>query len=415
LINVLLLSGCSSIRKDILSFARQHHYHVGFYLLDPTTGKALIDINGDKYFTPASNTKILTFYSALSVLGDSIQALKYEESDSVLYIWGTGDPVFLNDIFTDTVVIHRLREADSLVLSTSAFHEKYFGPGWSWDDYNYSYSPERSGFPIYGNMVKFSMDSITKELTVRPRYFVDSVRFMEGEQFEVVREQSRNLFYVTLGECKTCTLYRPFKTSWNTTRQLLADTLHIPIGFTDRALPDSALRLYSLPTDTVLKEMMRASDNFVAEQLLMQIGMKVSDTLNSENAIDYMHNILDRQLPDSLIWVDGSGLSRYNLTTPRNVVRLWQILIQTIGVDRIKKLVSVGGVAGTIKNWYAMDQPYIYGKTGTLSNNHNLSGLLFTRSGKMLIFAYMNNNYPFTSADVKVGMENILRNVYEHY
>jgi D-alanyl-D-alanine carboxypeptidase/D-alanyl-D-alanine-endopeptidase (penicillin-binding protein 4) len=78
-------------------------------------------------------------------------------------------------------------------------------------------------------------------------------------------------------------------------------------------------------------------------------------------------------------------------------------------------LLATGGVNGTVKNWYKADKPYIFGKTGTLSNNHALSGFLVTKSGKTLIFAFMSNNYVATTSDIRRNMQNILKNIYDNY
>ena len=76
---------------------------------------------------------------------------------------------------------------------------------------------------------------------------------------------------------------------------------------------------------------------------------------------------------------------------------------------------STGGVSGTIKNWYAAEQPYVFAKTGTLKHNHSLSGYLKTNSGKTLIFSFMNNHYPFSSTQVKTEMQSLLEDIRENY
>jgi len=43
----------------------------GFVLYDPAADSVLHDMDGDKYFTPASNTKILALYASINTLPDT--------------------------------------------------------------------------------------------------------------------------------------------------------------------------------------------------------------------------------------------------------------------------------------------------------------------------------------------------------
>src|SRR5690554_1379634 len=88
----------NGIQKHIESDFYKNQF-TGFYLYDPETKQVMEDYNGEKYFTPASNVKILTLYSAMKTLPDSIPALRYERIDGDLYIEGLGDPTFLHPEF----------------------------------------------------------------------------------------------------------------------------------------------------------------------------------------------------------------------------------------------------------------------------------------------------------------------------
>ncbi|WP_282631138.1 D-alanyl-D-alanine carboxypeptidase [Empedobacter sedimenti] len=66
----------------------------GFYLYDPILKEEIYNYNGNKFFTPASNTKIFTLYTAMKMLGDSIPAFKYQLIGDELHIEGTGDVIF---------------------------------------------------------------------------------------------------------------------------------------------------------------------------------------------------------------------------------------------------------------------------------------------------------------------------------
>jgi D-alanyl-D-alanine carboxypeptidase/D-alanyl-D-alanine-endopeptidase (penicillin-binding protein 4) len=161
--------------------------------------------------------------------------------------------------------------------------------------------------------------------------------------------------------------------------------------------------------------MMQESDNFIAEQLLLVCSQAVSDTLQPDIAIRYIKKNFLRDLVDEPQWVDGSGLSRYNLFTPRSIVEVWKKIYKLIPRDRLFAILATGGRSGTIKNWYKGDQPYIFGKTGSLSHNHCLSGYLVAKSGKTFIFSFMNNNFASPVNEIKINMENILKSIYENY
>ena len=83
--------------------------------------------------------------------------------------------------------------------------------------------------------------------------------------------------------------------------------------------------------------------------------------------------------------------------------------------QQLLQLFPQGGVNGTIKNNYKAPKPYVFAKTGTLSNNHSLVGYLRTDSGKMMAFAFMNNNFINRASDVRREMEKVLAYIKENY
>ena len=114
-------------------------------------------------------------------------------------------------------------------------------------------------------------------------------------------------------------------------------------------------------------------------------------------------------MPSQLTWRDGSGLSRYNLLTPRSMVTILDKMYQEYDIERILTLFPTGGKSGTLRNWYKGNPPYIFAKTGTMSNKHCLSGYIKTKEGKTLIFSFMHNNYIGSSSQVKREMEKVFK------
>lgn len=392
--------------------------HVGLIVYDPVTHKTIYDHQGDRYFTPGSNIKILTFYTALRLLGDSIPALRYVQRNDSLIIWGTGDPSFLyENTYPESKTFNFLKgQPGKLFFSSSNFQSKLLGPGWAWDDYDEAYQVERTPFPIYGNLARVRKLN-GKFLTVPLAFTIttgDSAVNNKGRAMLSRGMESNQLTYFP-GKSGAREWKTPFHYSDDLLRKLLADSLKREVALLSVKLPSNARTLYSLSADSLYKVMMQESDNFIAEQLLMMCAAVVSDTLRPEIAIQYMKKKWLADLPDKPVWMDGSCLSRYNLLTPRLIVALWDRIYDLVPRDRLFSLLAVGGESGTIREYYKADRRFIIGKTGSLANNHSLSGYLVTKRGRTLIFSWMNNNFTTPARDVRLRMETVLKNVYENY
>lgn len=418
---VALLVGCSPIhliKKEIGKTEQELQDHVGFYLVDQSSNKTLLDYNGAKYFTPASNTKIFTFYTALRLLGDSVSSLKYFQSGDSLIFQGLGDPSLLyKNVFDNSRIYQFLKnQPTKLFFSNKNFQTDNLGTGWAWDDYNDYYSAERAAFPIYGNLISVQHPNEGSFIFQPSRFssdfhFSDEIHTTE----KIVRGIDSNLLIFSRGKKKSNSFTIPFRVSSDLIIDLLSDTLHRSVEEINRAIPKNASVIKSIPTDSLYKVMMQDSDNFIAEQLLLQCAAMVSDTLKPELAIQYSSKNFLSDLPDAPQWVDGSGLSRMNLFTPRSIVALWKKIYEAVSQNRLFALLAVGGRNGTLKDWYKADVPYIFGKTGSLSNNHSLSGFLITRKNKVFIFSFMNNNFIASNADVRTRMEKILKQVHDKF
>jgi len=416
---IWIASGCSNkILQQIDQLEKDYQEHTGFALYDVSSGKYVIQKNGDKYFTPASNTKVLTLFTAQHILKDSIPALYFVERGDSLIIWGSGSPELLYKNLPQSNIYRWLKDQPKdLYLSTGNFYDQHFGSGWAWDDYYYAFSSEKSPLPLYGNMLTLTKRSDTQVLSVDIPYFKQHFYLDDSTyESEVVRTLGTNeLNYHPAIKDEQFEIEVPYHTSALTTAQLLSDTLDRKVRLVNIPLPKKHNTKWGIPVESAFKEMMQESDNFIAEQLLLVCAGMTTDSLKSEAAIRWAQEKLLKNSPDPIIWKDGSGLSRYNLVTPRTMVWLWQQLLQQMGKERLFQLIAAGGQSGTLENYFKAETPYIYGKTGTLSNNHNLSGFLISKKGKLFIFSFMNNNYPTKSGPVKHRMEKIMWELHEKY
>lgn len=410
----LSLCSCAStqLQKKLISVEDEFQDHVGFMLLDPTSDKPLLEYKSNKYFTPASNTKILTFYSAMQMVKDSLPALYYQEIGDSLIFWGSGNPAFLYKDYSDTSTFKFLNQTDkNLYYSDHNFQDEKYGPGWAWEDLEYDWCAEKSSFPIYGNAFSIAKNAETNELTITPKFFESFIISADSADKPAIdRQLGTNNFIHHPGKGKL-EKKRSFGTSGQLVADMLYDTLDKSVTYSQIPLANDKKVLYSTISKPLLTEMMVESDNMVAEQLLLVISGMVTDTLNTSKAINFIQDNYLKNAPDKPKWIDGSGLSRYNAVTPRTLVWILNQLYKQYG-DEIMEYFSVGGESGTLKNYFKEEKPYIFAKTGTLTKHHNLSGYLKTKKGKIYIFSFMNNNYTTPSYPVKGKMEELLHDFY---
>jgi len=427
-LSICLLTGCSTnkiiskkVAKEFKNSQVIKQYQVGFALYNPTDKKMIFQKDADKYFTPASNTKLYTFFASLKMLPDLMPALKYIERNDSLIFWGTGDPAFLQFAVKDKSAYHFLLSSNKkLFFSPGRYSGNFFGDGWSWDDYDYYYQPEITEMPIMDNMVT-STYAGPNQINIEPKVFapcfkVDSTK--NTGNFQVTRDfLTNNFHYPAVAVKPGYNQQNPYKTSAQVTVEVLSDTLHKPVGLIDFKIPSDAKILQGAKRDSVLKHMMLPSDNFIAEHLLLVCSNQIGDTLSTTKAIDYITKNYLSFLPDKVKWADGSGLSRQNLFTPRDNVYLLDSIYRLVNnPEKLFDLLPAGGKSGTLKSAYPKtDKPYVYGKTGSLGGVHNQSGYVLTKKGKTYIYSFMNNNFVKPTAEVRAEMVRIVTYIHNNF
>ena len=395
----------------------------GFQIYDPNSKTVLYEQFADKYFTPASNTKIFTFYTAAKILGDSIPAIKYQIQGDSLIFWGTGDPSLLNPLLpaSHTVIDFLNNRTEQLFYCSDNFMDTRYGAGWMWDDYPYYFQPELAGLPIHGNFIQIQGAKTSSNFKITPSYFTSKIKGntdLGGNTASFYRQEKQNLIDYNQRPVGKQDLDKklPFIYSDSLAIQILQDSINRPVQLLQNFGTSTANHsiIYSIPTDSVLQRMMQVSDNFLAEQLMLLASNAVFDTMNVAKGIQFAKDSLLQDSPDNLGWYDGSGLTRYNQFTPRSMVYVLEKIYKELPKERWQTIFPVGGVSGTIKNHFgSATEPYIYAKTGSMRNVRCLSGFIFTRSGQVLIFSFMNNHIPGSSRPWTEEMERVLAWVYE--
>ena len=393
-------------KSDIM----QEHF-VGF-ILEEQGGKIVYEQNPDRYFVPASNTKLLTLYAALNILGDSIPGLKYHINGDSLIIWGTGDPSFLHPKLDNRKVFDFLSQSSfSLYLAKDP-------------DIEFEPSPWRadlSHFPMYGNETSIKSDS-SGNLKVNPVSILKYIRVdstLTTNRFGFRRSKAGNeLLAPNLPVPIGFDSELPFPMDMEVTKVLLQDTLKKDITIIKRHKPIDAKTLFSIPSDSLYKHMMLPSDNFLAEQILLLCSGVLGDTLDVNKTIEYSLENHLKGLKNKPIWEDGSGLSRFNLFTPNSVLEVLHKLEQKVGdTERLKTFLPTGGVSARLKTAYQTDngKPFVWAKTGSLRYMHLQSGWIETRQGRTYRYVFMNNNFVRPTSEIRNEMVRLMTEIHEKY
>ncbi|MHA8083060.1 D-alanyl-D-alanine carboxypeptidase [Aquirufa sp. A-Brett2-15D] len=407
---LLSLASCQSSHLQIAfnesSLAQRSS---GVMIKEMATGKVLFEKNADQYFMPASNTKLLTFLQANRILGNQIPSFKYRETKDTLFFWGTGDISNLHPNLKNTALRDFLAASSKvLVYGAPLKPQPIFGAGWAWDDYNDSYSAEISDMPLYGNVVSFKAAS--KKWQILPDAFEAVSK--TGSTQEVRRNRLKNEF--TLPELKTEKYGNqdvPFITSPEMTTFLLTDTLHKSVESMPLAVHPDARIFYAGKMDSLYVAILHESNNAVAEQLLVMIAAEkgwdpaqVIENLKKEPGNEFLQDIR---------WVDGSGLSRYNLFRPKDFIYILEALSREVAPDRLHALLPEASKTGTMRNVQDLnDGVRIWAKSGSFGNTYNLSGYYLTKEGKTLTFSVMSNLGNTTVKEIKNSVVQFLRAIH---
>jgi D-alanyl-D-alanine carboxypeptidase/D-alanyl-D-alanine-endopeptidase (penicillin-binding protein 4) len=242
---------------------------------------------------------------------------------------------------------------------------------------------------------------------------------VNARNFRLERTLDGNDFYLKNAAEPFATANFPLRMEVPFVSRLLKDTLQVENVSTFSLSPGyyyskPLVTIHSQPTDSLLKPMMHRSDNFFAEQALLMVSNEVLGYMNNGKIIDTILKTSLADLPHRPRWADASGLSRYNLFTPKDFVAILQKMKAEFGMDRLRVIFPAGG-EGTLSNFYKAERPYLYAKTGTLSGVVALSGYLTTAQGKELIVSVLINNHRSGPVQIRRTIEIFLQNIHDRY
>ena len=413
-----------SIPKEALSNGR-----LGVVVKSLTTDELIFQYNPDKLFVPASNVKVLTSVTALSILKPDyrFKTVFYSGGDVTqgvihggLYIKGYGDPTLstqhLETIAEEFKSLGVKEIKGGITVDDSYFDNIRYGKGWKekWKgdvfsppisalslNYNTFYIkvyPSKPGrIPIVALEPKgTNVNVINKAITTNKGGRLTAVWLEGGKTIKLDGSISRRTPSYTL----EITTRNPTLYAGSAFKRILDDAgIRVEGYVTVGVVPDWAGVLYthfSDPLYLIIAEFNKNSVNIIGENIIKTLGATIIGEPGTwEKGTEVVSNFLHEiGIKDSFEIFDGSGLSLLNRVSPNAITDVLEYAYnnQVISLKFLNSL-SIGGVDGTLKKRFRRSEVEgrVMAKTGHLSNVNALSGYLFTKSGDVLVFSILAN------------------------
>lgn len=405
----------------------------GFVIYDPKSKKIINSHNETNAFVPASTTKLLTTDTALTLLGPSFRwVTQLEYSGSVddngilegnLYIVGSGDPslgtgkagastysTIVND-FKYAIAEKGIKKINgNIIIQTAIFRENKINTlpeNIVWLEHKNYFLPVGSTRDI---------DPKNERITIRKKNPFQG----GGQTYFYISPYTNRLVYAD-----------KFEGTWIDTKiadapAYLANSLRNAllksgIAVTGKVIekivdrePENRILItaYKSPQlRDIVYDTNQRSDNPLSEAMLRMVGFQKYGNQNLETGKKVVVESLESKKFDtsSLVYIDGSGLSRSHRVTPiSQALFLANGMKETYFKDFFDSL-PIAGQTGTLKRSFMGDAyGQIFAKTGTLNRVKTLAGYIKTRTGKILTFSLLINNYSGSVDQVKKRMEQLL-------
>lgn len=407
---------------------------VGLHVLDPRSGAELAAIEADRPLRTASNMKLVTTAAALNLLGAEAEFVTPFEANGTLaagvltgdlVVRASGDPFW--DPAGDGRVEDRLRAAaealmarglrrvtGALVLDEGRFVDPAPAPGWPGESQHWAeYCALASGLTLNAGVlvadVTSTADGQAARIAIHPaptglesRCGVTTGR---GSPLDVLVGATPAALTVkgTIPEGHG-TFRAEFRHPDPTglfgavlEQELRAAGIRVEGGVVRRRGVPSGERLHELrtPLRDVLDPINSDSRNSVADQLLLALGQALGDEGSRTGGSAVVARALEELGVSSqgLVQVDGSGLSRDNHASARQIVTLLAAVVSPGGAEAetFRNSLAVMGERGTLAERLVGTPAAgrVFAKTGWIAGTSALSGVARTLRGRELVFSIL--------------------------
>lgn len=420
--------------ETLLSKSPLANAYVGICVQDLDSKEILLEKNKSNLFTPASVTKLFTTAIALHTLGEDfcfetcLYTNSYIDSEGTLagdlFLTGNQDPSLTYsslDLLAKKIFEQGIRTVEGNIYVDPTKPCQNI-PNAEWDDLMWYYAPPINTICLNKNQIKISINpgletdelaTISSDQKVPYYKLINQLQTVSSDNktnLDIGRDIANRTITVSGTISKTHTPISEklaIDDPAEYTRLYFIEALEkngVRVKNTKQFLkinPDCQKKIATIkstPLTNLIRTMNKNSDNLFAEQVYLR-------TLDSsEFAFSKTLTLLKISEKNIAIY-NGSGLSRHNLISPNDTLRLLTHMYESSYKNTFIDSLPIAGKDGTLQNRFIDTIGYenIRAKTGTMSGISALAGYATTKQGRNISFCIFINN-----ANTKTSSNRIL-------
>ena len=404
--------------------------------------KVIYDYNGQKLLMPASTNKLYACAAALYYLEKDHQfETRILSNQKNLVLKGGGDPdLSIEELDSLALQVSKnYKNIDTLFIDDSFLDSLNYGEGWMWDEGPWWYAAPISALSVNDNCIDFYVkpningnkaliDHYPKTSFIQFKNESKTVKDSLEKKLKIDRNWilNKNDFYAhgeIMDTSDVDTLYR---------------NIFDPTGFTGTIFKES-LEKYGTKVETIVKKkiqhenyknisshkskpllfsainLMNESDNLTAELFVKSIGAIDTIPGSWKSGLDSIKTFLAREVlldTANIRLVDGSGVSRYNLTSAAQLNSLLSWMYKSEHKDDFLSTLPGGGWKNsTLEKRLINEGELVRAKTGGLSGVRNLAGYITSQKYGDVAFSILMNGYTDSSSRYARIHDQILRTI----
>lgn len=432
-------------------------------------GQQIWSYNEDLLLRPASNMKLLSTAAFLHYLGAdyTLKTRLYGVGKQYGDVWsgdlilvGGGDPSIDKHFFEDNP-LHVFEEMaqnlknrgitrimGSIIGNDSRFDREVYPKSWNWDDLSFYYAPQVGALSFNSNCVNLMVEAkglvgSTPTLSWFP-FNTDYVSFTnlqiiteKGTEYDEYYQRMPGNNNIRLAsslpqgyiEKEDLTIDEPALFTMDSFRRVLQKEGisfegTIAMEHNERDFSSSKYTLLaeheSPPLSELISHINKKSDNFYTEMMLKELGYVFTTKKGTtENGLKAMRAYLAEAKIDTnkVLHNDGSGLSANNLISARTISTILDKQRKSPSFEVFLNSLPIAGIDGTL-GYRMKNSPLksrVFAKTGYISSARGLSGYIKTKSGRLLTFSLLANNFAEKVSRVDRIHEAMLLEIYQNF